>query len=121
MINHLQKGLQRRTPDLIRGKAWTSESRARQSALIRRWQPWRRSTGPRTDSGKPRCAQNALKHYYRSAEWLYIARRTRHTLRWPPATSPHSILSSLGEAPLPQPTRDRQQPSKGCTFPGGAS
>ena len=30
---------------------WTEERRARQSALIRTWQPWTRSTGPRTAEG----------------------------------------------------------------------
>jgi len=29
--------------------------RARQAALICRWAPWRRSTGPKTEAGKTRC------------------------------------------------------------------
>jgi hypothetical protein len=64
-----------------RAKGWTAARRAHQAALIRRWQLWRRSTGPTSDAGKARCAANALKHGRRSREWLYTARRARHTLR----------------------------------------
>jgi hypothetical protein len=37
------------------------EQRARQAALIRRWRPWERSTGPKTPRGKARVARNAYK------------------------------------------------------------
>ena len=40
---------------------WTPERRAKQSAAIRRWRPWERSTGPRTAAGKARVARNAYK------------------------------------------------------------
>jgi hypothetical protein len=40
--------------------AWTDERRARQRELIRRWAPWRRSTGPKTRAGKARSAKNAI-------------------------------------------------------------
>lgn len=40
---------------------WTPERRARQSALIRTWQPWKKSTGPKTPEGKTR-SSHALKH-----------------------------------------------------------
>ena len=40
---------------------WTSERRAKQSAAIRQWRPWERSTGPRTAAGKARVARNAYK------------------------------------------------------------
>jgi len=40
---------------------WTPERRAKQSAAIRQWRPWERSTGPRTAAGKARVAQNAYK------------------------------------------------------------
>ena len=39
--------------------AWTPERRARQAELIRRWRPWERSTGPRSEEGKARVSQNA--------------------------------------------------------------
>lgn len=42
-------------------KRWTPERRARQSALIREWSPWERSTGPRTAEGKARASRNAWK------------------------------------------------------------
>jgi hypothetical protein len=37
------------------------EQRARQAALIWRWRPWERSTGPKTPRGKARVARNAYK------------------------------------------------------------
>lgn len=45
-----------------RSRAWTPERRARQAALARALKPWRHATGPKTDAGKARAAQNALKH-----------------------------------------------------------
>ena len=45
---------------------WTDERRARQSTLIQRWKPWRRSTGPKSADGKARASANALKHGGRS-------------------------------------------------------
>jgi hypothetical protein len=35
----------------------------RQAQLIRRWQPWQNSTGPKTTAGKAICAQNASRAY----------------------------------------------------------
>ena len=55
--------------------------RARQAALIRLWQPWRRSTGPRSEPGKARSAANALTHGYRSRANLLRLRRIRYALR----------------------------------------
>ena len=46
---------------------WTSERRAKQSAAIRQWRPWERSTGPRTEAGKARVAQNAYKGGHRES------------------------------------------------------
>ena len=40
---------------------WTPERRAKQSAAIRQWKPWERSTGPRTQEGKNRVTRNAYK------------------------------------------------------------
>jgi hypothetical protein len=53
----------------------------RQAAAIRRWQPWRRSTGPKTDAGKARVAINALRHGYRSRAWILRAKRIRRAIR----------------------------------------
>ncbi len=41
--------------------AWTEERKARQSALIRAWKPWERSTGPRTEEGKHASSKNRQK------------------------------------------------------------
>jgi len=67
-------------PSSRRRSGWTPKRRARQAALIRRWAPWRRSTGPRTEAGKARCAMNALKHGFRSRASLDQLRRVRHAL-----------------------------------------
>lgn len=40
---------------------WTPERRARQAERIRTWQPWKKSTGPRTSAGKRKAAKNAMK------------------------------------------------------------
>ena len=41
---------------------WSPTRRANHAAAIQRWKPWAKSTGPRTESGKARAAQNAHKH-----------------------------------------------------------
>ena len=64
-----------------RPKGWTPERRARQAALIRRWQPWQRSTGPKTEAGKARCSMNALKHGCRGRAYLQTASRVRYAIR----------------------------------------
>jgi len=40
---------------------WTPEARKAQSEAIRRWQPWKNSTGPKTQSGKNICRLNAVR------------------------------------------------------------
>ncbi|MFB0613705.1 hypothetical protein [Aurantiacibacter poecillastricola] len=40
-------------------EAWTPERRAKQAQAIRRWKPWKKSTGPRTSEGKARSSRNA--------------------------------------------------------------
>ena len=64
-----------------RPKGWTLERRTRQAALIRGWQPWRRSTGPKTEAGKARSSMNALKHGFRSQATIQEYRRVRYALR----------------------------------------
>lgn len=44
-----------------KSSGWTDERRARQASLIRQWQPWRKSTGPRTAQGKAISSRNAYK------------------------------------------------------------
>lgn len=60
---------------------WTPERRAKQAEAIRRWKPWERSTGPKTDEGKTAAAGNATKHGMRSAEWLEEQKRLNGLLR----------------------------------------
>jgi hypothetical protein len=77
-MKHRRKSLLRRSA----AKAgWTPERRAAQAALIRRWQPWRSSTGPKTEAGKARCARNALKHGRRSLATIGEFQRIRRVLR----------------------------------------
>ena len=45
---------------------WTPERRARQAELIRTWQPWVKSTGPRSLEGKERVAANAWRGGHRA-------------------------------------------------------
>ena len=43
-------------------RQWTLEQRQQQAEKIRRWQPWKQSTGARTQEGKAASSQNAYKH-----------------------------------------------------------
>jgi hypothetical protein len=62
-------------------KGWSPERRVRQAVLIRNWAPWRRSTGPKTEAGKARCSQNALKHGFRSRATIREYQKIRYVLR----------------------------------------
>ena len=55
---------------------WTPERRTRQGLLIRQWQAWAWSTGPRTAAGKARVSRNADKG---GTRWLL--RELRRVLR----------------------------------------
>lgn len=56
-------------------RGWTPERRARQAEAIRSWQPWNRSTGPRTDAGKATASQNRQKSLERASDAVEQARR----------------------------------------------
>jgi len=45
---------------------WTLERRQRQAELIRQWQPWVQSTGPKSAEGKALVSRNALRGGYRA-------------------------------------------------------
>ena len=63
------------------GKRWSPERRARQAAAILAWQPWRKSTGPKTKAGKARSASNARMHGHRSKAYIERRRDDRLTLK----------------------------------------
>jgi len=46
---------------MMRKSGWSDERRAKQAEAIRRWQPWRQATGPKTAEGKAKSARNADK------------------------------------------------------------
>jgi len=48
--------------------AWTEERRERHREIIRKTQPWRFSTGPRTAAGKAASSKNARMSPMRAAE-----------------------------------------------------
>ena len=56
-------------------RTWTDEQKARQAALIHRWQPWTHSTGARTDTGKAICSKNVLVGNANRAKALELARQ----------------------------------------------
>ena len=62
-------------------KTWSPERRAKQAELIRASKPWLKSTGPRTEEGKARCAANALKHGFRSRAFIEQVRQERQLIR----------------------------------------
>ncbi len=49
-------------------KGWTLERRKRQAEQIRQWQPWAKSTGPKTKQGKLIASQNSRKNGLHSRE-----------------------------------------------------
>ena len=52
---------------------WTPERRARQAELIRKWRPWKKSTGPKTEAGKAAVSQNA----YKGGTWRMLRQLSR--------------------------------------------
>ena len=65
-------------------KGWSEERRARQAVAIRRWKPWEKSTGPKTEKGKEAVRYNAVTHGARTAELeavRYVLRVQRRNLK----------------------------------------
>lgn len=57
-----------------RSNGWTPERRAKQAEMIRSWQPWAKSTGPKSSTGKTKSSQNSFNHGVRSKGWLALRR-----------------------------------------------
>lgn len=72
--------------------SWTPERRAKQADAIRRWQPWNKSTGPRTEEGKARSSRNADKGI---AEFEHSILEVRSRVRSAFAASAEDMLASL--------------------------
>ena len=51
------------------------------ATLVKQWQPWKHSTGARSEEGKANSSQNAFKHGLRSAGWLAESKRVNDVLR----------------------------------------
>ena len=49
-------------------RTWTKEQREAQSIIMKERKAWLKSTGPKSDEGKQKVRDNALKHGMRSAE-----------------------------------------------------
>ena len=49
-------------------KGWTPERRKRQSEAIKRWEPWKQSTGPKSPEGKTAVSCNA----WAGGHWLKL-------------------------------------------------
>jgi len=63
---------------------WTEEERKKQSEAIKRWKPWEKSTGPKTEEGKDSCSVNAIKHGRRCRiddEYRQLLRMNREFVR----------------------------------------
>jgi len=60
---------------------WTAERRARQAMLIHTWQPWKKSTGPRTPEGKSKSSRNAYKPNPIRRQLIEIAAELRRLRR----------------------------------------
>jgi hypothetical protein len=54
------------TIEQARAQRWTPEARAKQAAKIKDWQPWKQSTGAKTEQGKATSSMNACKGYQRA-------------------------------------------------------
>jgi hypothetical protein len=67
-------------PAVTRG--WPPSRRRAQAQNIRKTQPWRRATGPKTSAGKARIRTNALKHGGRARCWRDFRSALTHYARW---------------------------------------
>ena len=57
----------------MKTRSWTEEQRAMQATILRARAPWKRSTGPITEEGKAKVAQNSTKHGLRGGVFRQVA------------------------------------------------
>lgn len=60
---------------------WTLEQRQRQAEAIRRWKPWKQSTGAKTAEGKQKIGRNAIKHGGFTKQNIELLQELRHVIR----------------------------------------
>jgi hypothetical protein len=65
----------------MKNTGWTPERRAKQAAAIRQWQPWSKSTGPRTPLGKSIASSNSRNPNSICAELALIERQLKQVQR----------------------------------------
>lgn len=58
-------------------RKWTEEEKQKQAEAIKRWKPWEKSTGPRTENGKEESRMNAFKH----GGYTFEMKVLRHALK----------------------------------------
>lgn len=58
-------------------RAWPAKRRAAQARRCSDSKPWEHNTGPKTEAGKARASQNALKTGYYSADMAELRRVLR--------------------------------------------
>ena len=73
---------------------WDEAAKAKQSQMIKRWQPWQNSTGATTAEGQERSRSNAYKHGRRCESLDPFAIECRNKMD---AGDHASVLSSLYE------------------------
>ena len=78
---------------------WSPESRQKQAEAIRKWSPWTKSTGPRTDDGRARSSRNAWKGGLRASLGTYrdVLRQIEQSTR--------SVISSFCQKRHSRPAR----------------
>lgn len=56
----------------IKRRAWPEKRRKKQAETCRKTKPWKRATGPKTESGKEAAKYNALRHGMCSNEGIQL-------------------------------------------------
>lgn len=97
---------------------WSDERRAKQREAIKRWKPWQKSTGPRTEQGKERAAGNALKHGRRIAVVRRLRTLLRHQQDWlrlvrahleQRVLSPNELLEAVRNVPKTEAPKPKKE------------